>query len=174
MQLYFSISCSACCVSASTVNVSLGSTVFYSSKVRMQCASQTYEDATSTCQPCIAGTGCETDGATVSALVVMPGYWRSGTESEAVYECSLAHACQGSTIGNATNSTNLCAAGYVGPICATCEREYYFSWSTETCELCNDGEAARGSTAIHAARRRDQNTHRARRSSLCNAHPGSY
>ena len=63
----------------------------------------------------------------------MQGYWRPSVTSADVYPCSYgAAACRGG------NGSNYCVAGYTEPLCASCDRGYFLSWSEKLCEACGD------------------------------------
>ena len=74
-----------------------------------------YVEASSSCQPCLAGGTCSV-GANLSTIEPMPGYYRFSENSSTFYPCSDTDACPG---GNET-----CAVGYKGPLCSVCQPGY--------------------------------------------------
>jgi len=69
-----------------------------------------------------------------NALIPKPGYFRSDNESEEIVECYNKQACLG---GNETNPVGICAPGYAGRLCSTCEDNYYKKSWVE-CAECPD------------------------------------
>jgi len=86
----------------------------------------------STCVQCPQGTNCS-DGTSLDALQLLPGYWRIAPASEDIRLCpSSSHdACLGGS-----NLSSICATGHRGPLCSVCEKDYY--QSSEGCTLCFD------------------------------------
>lgn len=86
---------------------------------------------TSVCQRCPDEASlCYAD-----VIVLEQGYWRSHDTNDYILECPLFDsACMG---GNTTSDSS-CHAGYVGPLCAVCDKDYHFSALSQTCELCSN------------------------------------
>ena len=83
------------------------------------------------CVPCPTGAICP-NGDTIQ---VTEGGWRTGTDSDTIYECPLPAACIGG------NGTSLCLEGHKGPKCAVCKPEYFLSEFTGTCKFCEQSES---------------------------------
>ena len=60
------------------LTVSLDDKTFFSTTVRVKCGVDSYEDQDAMCARCPSGTTCDTPGATLLALPLDSGYWRSG------------------------------------------------------------------------------------------------
>jgi hypothetical protein len=73
------------------------------------------------CKECTGITGVEKCYG--AELVAMEGYWRKYSTTEEMLECPLGSSCKG---GNATGK-GLCATGYTGPLCGTCEDDFFLS-----------------------------------------------
>ena len=61
------------------------------------------------------------------SLKVESGFWRVGTDSDVILECSHPEFCTGgsSVDSNGTASGGLCVEGHTGPYCLVCEGGYY-------------------------------------------------
>lgn len=71
------------------------------------------------CEQCASisgaeGLDCSAPGATLTALPVRRGYWRSSRESKVVHACLHSDACAGGA-ALAASSDDYCAEGYSGP-----------------------------------------------------------
>ena len=69
------------------------------------------------------------------SVVVSPGGWRTGIDSNEIYECPQPGACIGG------NGTRACLEGHTGPKCAVCEADYFFSDFSSRCKYCASGAA---------------------------------
>ena len=70
------------------------------------------------CEQCASitgarGVGCDSPGATLAALPIRPGFWRSGQGSLVVHECVHSEACVGNT--TVSSADDYCEVGYKGP-----------------------------------------------------------
>lgn len=75
-------------------------------------------DGDVTCEPCAVlsgaeGVDCELAGATLAALPIKQGYWRSSTASLEIHSCLHSDACAGAT--RVSSSDDYCQEGYSGP-----------------------------------------------------------
>lgn len=89
-------------------------------------------DTIFTCDQCSGldgqeGVDCEDLGATLYALPILSGFWRSDIESSTIHPCFHGDACSGATHIN--SSDDYCASGYVGP----CE---FLPVTLAQCEFC--------------------------------------
>ena len=75
-------------------------------------------------------------GQSQSSLALEPGHWRSSNSSVNVYMCAYHEACITNTNTSALFGDQLCAHGYTGPLCGTCVRGFFFSWTTQRCTAC--------------------------------------
>ena len=66
------------------------------------------------------GVNCESPGATLAKLPIMPGYWRSSNASVIVHQCLHSDACSGGR--QITKADDYCADGYNGPCESTHSR----------------------------------------------------
>ena len=66
------------------------------------------------CAQCPQGTNC-TGGATIDELPMVPGWWRTVSESVVPERCSYEPNCNGGT-----NMSTYCPVGNMGPLCAVC------------------------------------------------------
>jgi hypothetical protein len=111
-------------------------------KVHMQCPKYTYENSNDICESCMVGVSCVTHGSVLVSLDLEPGFWRSGPSSVRVYLCTHgAVACAGGTGDGTSDEYPYCHTGYVGPLCAVCDKDYFRSWSSTRCERCAAGES---------------------------------
>ena len=143
---YYMMDCSVPNVATAgdwTIIVALDDVVFYTSVVRAECRAAKYEDLDGMCQDCPTGTECPNDGTTITSLTVKPGYWRSSVESSTLYECPYGRtACPGSMNGtNTTTEFVACKTGYVGPLCVTCDSNYFLSNDGQSCLDCGDSDS---------------------------------
>ncbi|CAN0547989.1 unnamed protein product, partial [Laminaria digitata] len=79
------------------------------------------------CEQCASvegeeGVDCDSAGATLTALPIREGYWRTNDESKVVHECLHSDACKGAT--TISSSEDYCADGHNGPYCAVCSDGY--------------------------------------------------
>ena len=81
------------------------------------------------CMNCPYGAKCDD----TSSLIVKRGMWRPQGKPYSIYECQIPEACP----GGVGYGEELCAEGFVGPLCAHCDSSYFLSWSGETCEKCD-------------------------------------
>ena len=112
-----------------------------------------YVQVSGRCEPCPDGATC-----TNSSLIVKPGWWRS-YRSTTVHKCrDPEHCAGGSSYGERLCAKGkvlrLCHAshslnpnllsvvaglpGFVGPLCSTCDTNYFSSWSRTKCEKCSN------------------------------------
>ena len=70
----------------------------------------------------------------MSALMILPGYYRFQTLSQDVYECPTALDCIG---GNRTGS-DLCSLASMGPLCSACAPNHYVRDAINSCTVCGD------------------------------------
>ncbi|KAL3918614.1 MAG: hypothetical protein SGPRY_005948, partial [Prymnesium sp.] len=103
------------------------------------------EKNSSSCVQCPFGTNCSAAGSRLDELQLIPGHWRISSFSRDVRSCpsSTRAACLGGS-----NLSVSCRAGHRGPLCVSCERNYYSSG--EGCQLCfqEGGNAIPTSLAI--------------------------
>ena len=128
-----------------TLSVTLDDEAIFTRKLRALCQAGKFENADGECDPCLDGALCEEEGTTLATLTVMQGYWRSGVDSEYIYVCPSVHACPGSS---GPSSGGGCRIGFIGPTCATCESNFFFSWSGKTCEPCEKGSSHLASVVV--------------------------
>ena len=126
------------------LTVELGDTKIYSAALRAKCPSEKYESLDGACEKCLQGALCESDGTSISNVVIKPDYWRSDPSSSYIYSCPYKNAClgtDGSTGGNngTAGSSGGCNVGFVGPLCASCDVHFFVSWSEKTCKPCQSG-----------------------------------
>ena len=92
------------------------------------------------CAACVEGSMCATTpelvGQSLSSLALEVGHWRSSNSSVNVYMCAYHEACITNTNTSAMFGDQLCAHGYTGPLCGTCVRGFFFSWTTQRCTAC--------------------------------------
>ena len=145
--LYYVMTCSVPNVQTAgdwTIAVSLdGADPFFTTVVRAQCRAGKYETPDGTCLACPLGAACDEDGVTLGTLAVLPGYWRSSLKSELVFPCPFGRiACPGS-LANGTNATATtdCRDGYVGPLCVTCDADFFLDNSGSMCLSCVDSDS---------------------------------
>jgi hypothetical protein len=130
------------------------------------CPSGSYSFHYDPLHPATKCTDCPpfTDDCYGSTIVVSPGYWRINKYSLEMSECPYGKAaCHGGKMGTSFDekaivpsnfssatavaptgsvnitrySTNGCARGYEGPLCAICSEKYYFASTTSTCIACD-------------------------------------
>lgn len=75
-------------------------------------------EASTECKQCVSiegsdGVDCDNAGATLAALPIREGYWRSDAESLVVHSCIYSGACAGGT--EVFSSDDYCQSGYKGP-----------------------------------------------------------
>jgi len=70
------------------------------------------------CKPCPDGAFCDNPGVSYSNLETDNGYWRANTDTLQFYRCDYSHQCLG-------GRGSVCMDYRNGPICATCEANYY-------------------------------------------------
>jgi hypothetical protein len=89
-----------------------------------------YEQSTLVCTPCPVGAEiCYSN-----VIKLKEGYWRHNNMSETILECKFgSKAC----IGGSNSGDALCAYGYIGPLCAVCDENFYFVSDTSSCEMCS-------------------------------------
>ena len=150
-NLVYLVSCSVPPVQAAgewKLNTTLDGVLVHSRTVAMVCPKHEFENEASQCQDCMPGVRCETPGNKLHRLRLIAGFWRSSPTSTEVLKCPYGtHACHGSN-ANGTNSTDNCKPGYVGPICATCDTMYFFSWADEQCLKCEDAKSHAASIIV--------------------------
>lgn len=71
-----------------------------------------------TCEQCASikgeeGVDCDSPGATLAALPIREGYWRSALDAVVVHECFYSEACTGATV--VSSADGYCNDGYQGP-----------------------------------------------------------
>ena len=110
-----------------------------------ECLMGEYQQGDS-CEECIVGTysfnssvACENcpEGAICYGnytMVPKSGYWRADVYSPVFFKCSNQDACIGSP-GNNLSFHGLCASGYQGNVCASCEPDYSIT-GKDTCSKC--------------------------------------
>ena len=79
------------------------------------------------CLPCPKGTRCDKEGITTASLPIKDGFWRTNLESAEILECPRSGCKAGR-----------CEDGFTGVMCATCERQYFYSKLSDACERCTD------------------------------------
>ena len=92
-------------------------------------------DADATCEPCPRGAICAAE-TTPRALNLTAGRWRVGPNSTVVEVCDSDVSCRGGI-----NTSEYCASGHTGPLCAVCSDDYRRS-STGSCMPCSGGGAS--------------------------------
>ena len=96
------------------------------------------------CLPCPEGALCEEVGVNVEDLLLLPGYWRSSSESFNVVKCYNKDSCipqdLNQTDDRKWSADAQCAEGSTGPLCNVC-REGYGKNVLGTCDPCS-GEGA--------------------------------
>jgi len=103
-------------------------------------------DTTLSCIACSdtsPGLECSEPGASLEALPLMPGYWRSSNLSEDVRTCFTADACVGAPAASQVNHTTwlYCANGHMGAYCEVCLDDF-FKGSDDLCVECGGSMAA--------------------------------
>ena len=80
------------------------------------------------------GVVCRAFNSSDANVSIPPGYWRISLESHSILRCPWgATSCFGGQLVGA----NSCSEGYVGPMCSTCDEDYYLSVAGETCNQCS-------------------------------------
>ncbi|GMH68263.1 hypothetical protein TrST_g5438 [Triparma strigata] len=84
-------------------------------------------------------------GMTLEALEILPGYWRTSSTSKEILACLNSIHCKWGV-----DTTDLCAEGYTGPLCAVCASGFAAVGVGEslTCNVCNTGSEAAVSIAV--------------------------
>eukprot|EP00953_Heterococcus_sp_UTEX-ZZ885_P028221 15059-Heterococcus_DN1.PRE.2 len=99
------------------------------------CCSQLEYSTGSSCEACLEGADCSALGSTLQTQKLLPGFWRSSTNTTDIRPCWYEPACSGSG-SNVTDSVvaarklvsssehrsadRYCSPGYTGPYCAVC------------------------------------------------------
>ena len=88
------------------------------------------QTASTTCRLCPIGAECPN----ASTLITKPGHWRKSRTHDlySVYECPVPEAC----IGGGAFGDDLCALGFVGPLCSECYENYFLLWTGKECRRC--------------------------------------
>ena len=113
------------------------------SKSKSQCVCREgYFDANSEkdaekqkCVEGLSGMDCEGVGTTLENSPIKVGFWREPSSNSTIRECPYESACPGSS----NSSSEQCAEGYSGPLCAVCEDGYTASNVYSPCEKCFEG-----------------------------------
>ena len=85
------------------------------------------EESSTECVDCPSGAVCKD----TNSLVLKAGMWRPDGKQYLVYECPIFEACAGGT----NFGEDLCATGFMGPLCAHCDSGFYLAW-TGKCREC--------------------------------------
>lgn len=98
------------------------------------------------------GVDREKDGMTLENLSLLPGYWRTGVDSNAILPCPVPAACLGGTLdtNNSTNSSlaaGNCRAGHKGPYCSLCQA----GWAQDATRLCQECSSSSTSEGLAVA-----------------------
>ena len=91
----------------------------------------TLERGSARCRSCPLGAKCEN----TSTVTVKPGMWRHGTHYAhpySIHACPIEDACP----GGSGFGEDLCAKGFVGPLCTHCGRRYTIDMSGTICQEC--------------------------------------
>ena len=100
------------------------------------------------CQPCPVGSTCEGDGATLTSLPLLPGYYRASRTSSDARVCPTYSRVTGTDrcVSNETGAT--CKGNLTGVYCTACPADSYLSTGGE-CSSC--GSLTASTAAVCAA-----------------------
>ena len=120
-----------------------GADLFFTTVVRAQCRAGKYETPDGTCLACPLGAACDEDGVTLGTLAVLPGYWRSSLKSEPVFRgrSAASRARARSRTARTPRRRPDCRDGYVGPLCVTCDADFFLDNSGSMCTSCADSDS---------------------------------
>jgi hypothetical protein len=97
------------------------------------------------CFQCVAesGSDCPDNGYDVGNIIVLPGFWRSSSNSTDVYECLEGQHCPGSAALAAMAESDeqdtvngMCVFPRKGPLCVLCVSGYYEDVIDGVCKTC--------------------------------------
>ena len=95
------------------------------------CEAKYYEDKTGNCTVCPDDMDCNKEGATIATVDLKGGSWRPNNKTDEIYSCPVPKSCVG---GNST--TQYCANGSTGILCAICEPGWFRRGSLSLCQKC--------------------------------------
>jgi len=131
-----SVSCLKCSSEDDSTKYNYGSKYWSSigSSECDECIADYYMTPADECLPCSWHDDLAADCAVGTTLYTVPtneGYYRFDNSSGSVYECETENCLALST----------CVDGAFGPLCATCEPNYYLRDATQMCEPCTNANA---------------------------------
>ena len=108
---------------------------------RSVCRAGKYQDQSGVCKNCHpTGMDCTLAGTTSANLLLKPGHWKA-LNSTSVHSCPYP-----TCVGTTRDSTEACAPGNVGLLCAICAQGFYRPSSFAACSQCQTQETAIGFT----------------------------
>ena len=105
------------------------------------------EDGTPTCSPCVTffnspnnevGYDCGNEGTTLQTVSIIPGFWRSSSESIDIFKCGSGSSCNGGDVISSTDP--YCKEGSRGPYCSVCESGFS-RYANGGCDKCGEKQA---------------------------------
>mmetsp|Transcript_106080 Transcript_106080/g.306893 ORF Transcript_106080/g.306893 Transcript_106080/m.306893 type:complete len:646 (-) Transcript_106080:221-2158(-) len=121
------------------------------SKEERHCDANKVGDSSACCE-CPAGAVCKL-GTTIESMRIKDGFYRHSRASAQTFECRHPNACAGTSTDPESDDVEkmrlegdeLCRVGFTGPLCSTCNDDYYLDGVDEVCVACDSKEAAKQS-----------------------------